>query len=239
MLRSFLTTAFYRAASTQSELPGKVSGKWLELQSLHRFITTRRIDLIIDVGANEGQFAAKVRRLGYRGRIVSIEPDPRAYAMLAARHGADSLWKGHQLALGADDQTLKFNTAHHSVLSSFLSPVNSETVASQVDVPVRRLDGMWSELTGSEASARVFLKTDTQGYDLQVLRGATGCLPRVMGILAELPVLPIYEESPTLPAALAEYSRAGFDLLDLSIVNRTPDGRVLEFDGLFTNRAMT
>jgi FkbM family methyltransferase len=237
MLRSLLTGALYRATATRFELPELLSEKWLELTSLRHFLSEQRIDVVLDVGANEGQFAAKLRRLGFTGAIVSFEPDPRAFTRLAERHGRDAAWKGHPIALGDSDGTTAFNLAKHSVLSSFLTPVQTGNLSRPVEVQVRRLDHMWDEIFAGGHSPRVLLKTDTQGFDLHVLRGASACLDRVTGILAELPVLPIYEESPSLHESLAEYRSAGFDLVDLSIVNRTPDGRVLEFDGLFINRS--
>ncbi len=84
---------------------------------------------------------------------------------------------------------------------------------------------------------RILLKTDTQGFDLRVLEGAAGCLDKITGILAELSVIPIYEQSPPIHEALQAYKKAGFDMVDLSLVNRTVDGRVLELDGLFIRAA--
>jgi hypothetical protein len=103
---------------------------------------------------------------------------------------------------------------------------------------VKRLDAVLDEALAEAgvASPRILLKTDTQGYDLHVLRGASGCMGRIAGILAELSVLPIYEGSPSLTQSLDAYREAGFDLADLSVVNKTPDGRLLEMDGLFVRR---
>jgi hypothetical protein len=55
----------------------------------------------------------------------------------------------------------------------------------------------------------------------------------VHGILCEISVVPIYEASPSVEESLAAYRAAGFALMDLTLINRTPDGRVLEYDGLF------
>jgi hypothetical protein len=51
--------------------------------------------------------------------------------------------------------------------------------------------------------------------------------------LCEISVVPIYEASPSVEESLAAYRAAGFALMDLTLINRTPDGRVLEYDGLF------
>ena len=81
------------------------------------------------------------------------------------------------------------------------------------------------------ADPRVFLKMDTQGYDLEVFAGAKDVSSIAM-VQSEVSVIPIYEGMPTYLDALAAYHASGFSLLDLFIVNRTGDGGVLEYDAL-------
>jgi FkbM family methyltransferase len=236
MFHSFVRAIFYNSAAVHSDLSRDLPAKWLELNSLRRFLRDHRINVVIDVGANEGQFVSKLRRLSFRGRIVSFEPDPRTYTIMREHHGKDSSWRGYPIALGEADTEGVLHQAKESVLSSFLTPVRRESISSDVRVPVRRLDDVFDEVIVGLPEPRVLLKTDTQGFDLQVLRGATQSLNRIGGILAEISVLPIYENIPRIDQALSAYRQAGFDLLDLSVVNRTPDGRILEFDGLFVRR---
>ena len=96
---------------------------------------------------------------------------------------------------------------------------------------------MMAEILESIPTPRVLLKTDTQGFDLHVLRGASGCIDLLTGVLAELSVIPIYEQSPPFHEAIRAYRDAGFDIVDLFLVNRTADGRILELDGLFVRRS--
>ncbi len=238
-LRSLLTTALYRCTGwVHGDFPGALASKWLELTSLRRFLEKHGINVVLDVGANEGQFAAKLRRLGFTGRIVSFEPDPRVYSRLVERHGHDPAWRSYPLGLGDADTELTFHLASNSVLSSFLTSVKPSNMCSEVHVPVRRLDGMLPEILDGIPDPHIFLKTDTQGYDLQVLRGASGCLEQLIGIIAEISVIPIYEQSPPFHEAIREYRDAGFDMVDLSLENRTIDGRVLELNGLFVRRGL-
>lgn len=238
MLRSLLTRAFYQTARLPGEALENASAKWVELHRLAGFLSRHQVNVVLDVGANEGQFAAKLRRLGYAGKIVSFEPDPRAFQRLSARHGSDPMWSAYPIGLGDEDGEATFNLSSFSVLSSFLEPVNAANVSERVAVPIRRLDGIVDEVLAGVENPRVLLKTDTQGFDLHVLRSASGSLDRFVGILAELSVLPIYEGSPAVDGAISAYREAGFDIMDLSIVNRAPDGRVLEFDGLFVRRTL-
>jgi len=236
MARTLVARALYRSTALPLEFPRTLSAKWLELTGLRRFLQEHRVTVVLDVGANEGQFAAKVRRLGFAGRIVSFEPDPRVYALLVERHRHDPNWRSYPIALGDTDTEATLHLATNSVLSSFLTSLRTSNVVDHVRVPLRRLDGMLAHILEGIPSPRILLKTDAQGFDLQVLRGASGCLSQLVGVLAELSVLPIYEQSPPLHEAIRLYQDAGFDLVDLSLVTRTIDGRLLELDGLFVRR---
>src|SRR2546423_8564507 len=58
------------------------------------------IDLVIDVGANQGQFARTMRdQLSYRGRIVSFEPLTNAFAALRRAAAGDPSWICYNIAL--------------------------------------------------------------------------------------------------------------------------------------------
>ena len=71
---------------------------------------------------------------------------------------------------------------------------------------------------------------DTQGYDVEVFRGASGCIADVQGIQSELSVQPMYVGMPHYLEALTIYEAAGFDLYNLSVVNRMRDGGLLELN---------
>ena len=56
--------------------------KLMELETLSRFLSDFRVDCVFDIGANTGQYGARLRQTGYRGLIVSFEPNPSAFAKL-------------------------------------------------------------------------------------------------------------------------------------------------------------
>ena len=80
-----------------------------------------RVDCVVDVGANRGQTGRRLRRLGYRGSIVSFEPVPRAFEELAREAANDRAWSVHQLALGREDGTTTMNVVP-GTLSSLREP---------------------------------------------------------------------------------------------------------------------
>lgn len=197
-------------------------------QNLRNVFDLQRINCVIDVGANEGQYGRSLRELGYRGRIVSFEPVSRPYAELQEAKGGDESWWTHQLALGAKESKQTINVSRASVFSSFHAPSEygsarfSENFEAEhrEEVEVRTLDGMWSELVSGLEDPRVFLKLDTQGYDLEVLRGAEGCVASIRGMQSEISLKALYQGMPDYVSALAEFRDRGFEITGLFPVCR-------------------
>jgi len=204
--------------------------------TLRRCLTAHRINLVLDVGANTGEFVRKIRRLGYDGSVVSFEPDPEVFSALSSRCGADRAWKGYCCALGDADGERTFHVATDSRLSSLLTAKTCVSIARTASVTVKRLDTIFDELTVGLADPRVFLKLDTQGADIAVLRGAASSLDRVAMLLSEISVIPIYEDMTPWHDALRWYAELGFGVRDMSVVSRNAAGHVIEWDCLLDRR---
>jgi FkbM family methyltransferase len=207
---------------------------------LARMLAAKDIDLVLDVGANDGGYATTIREAGYHGKILSFEPLGDAYASLVKATAGDPSWAAApRMAIGADDGEVTINVAGNSASSSILpmseshraaapesSYVGSETVA------VRRLDGVRHPFLDSAVAP--FLKIDTQGYEKQVLVGAAGMLPRLRGLQVEMSLLPLYEEQPLWQEMIGALGREGFDLWALVPGFFDPrTGRMLQCDGIF------
>ena len=74
----------------------------------------------------------------------------------------------------------------------------------------------------------VFLKSDTQGHDLQVLQGAGARLNHVVGLLLEASILPFYEEEPDLMAVISAADRLGYRPTGFFPVCRTKGSLALD-----------
>lgn len=107
-------------------------------------------------------------------------------------------------------------------------------VESTFKAKVDTLTNWFQELQAAHHFGKPFLKMDTQGFDLQVLRGGAQCLHHFLGLQSEVSVIPIYEGMPSWKQALAEYEAQGFALSGLYPVSHDEQLRVVEFDALMT-----
>jgi FkbM family methyltransferase len=195
------------------------------------------VNCVLDVGANDGWYSKQLRMMGYGGNIVSFDPLRENCDRIVALAAGDPRWDVVKLALGATMETRDFNVIRmpggSTELSSLLTPTESdEEWEDTIQVDVDRLDSAARDLLASIDHPSVFLKIDTQGYDVEVVRGAAGILDQVVALQSEVSVTPIYEGMPHYTEALAYYESLGFALVDLSVVTRTPEGIVCEYDAL-------
>lgn len=209
-----------------------------ELAFLKELLTQLSIDCVLDVGANRGQFARELRAIGYRGQIVSFEPISSEFLVMKKHFQDDSSWRGYQIALGSSASSMSVTIPSLTVMSSLLESIVPEKDARQEVVEVRRLDSILPSLLKDSGLSRVFLKMDTQGYDLEVFRGAAECMANIQGIQSELSIQPLYKNMPHYLEVLEVYEAAGFDLYNLSVVNRIDNGGLLELNCFMRRGAM-
>jgi FkbM family methyltransferase len=204
-----------------------------------RLLAERGVEMVIDVGANRGQYAEELRRHGYRGRIVSFEPLSEAYAALQRRSATDERWQVQRLALSDGDTGLELGAADNfgSALrvKQRLATLFPEAVPSTLErVPAARLDEVQLDLP---PAGRTLLKADVQGYELRVLTGAAGMLGDVGIVETELAVVALYEGQPLLADIIRALEDKGFALRALEPILRDwRTGELLQFDGLFVRR---
>lgn len=203
---------------------------------LRALLPMLNVDCVVDVGGHRGEFGTRLRDSGYRGRIVSFEPVSTNVAQLTKVAAKDHDWQVRRAALGRTPDRLELNVTSETQFSSFRKPL-SEALAEmpkaeverREEVEVFRLDDVISDVLPSSDS-RVFLKLDTQGWDLEVLAGASNCVDRVVGLQSEISVRPIYEEMPGYLEALAAMEGLGFELTGLFPVARDRRLRLVELD---------
>lgn len=206
-----------------------------------RFIAEAGVNLVLDVGASEGRYAAKLRQYGYRGRIESFEPGADAYSRLEKASGNDPLWSCRNLAVGSESGSIELNISRNCESSSLLE---MEGVCVQADpstafvatekVHLRRLDS----LSLRTASDVIYLKADVQGFERHVVEGAAGCLDQIALIELELSIIPLYKGQPDLIEMIEFMRGRSYELIWLERVFRDArTGYLLQVDGIFARRS--
>ncbi|MCK4827053.1 FkbM family methyltransferase, partial [bacterium] len=197
---------------------------------------------IVDVGANIGQYAHFLRsRVRYKGLIISFEPDPDNLAQLQIAAEKDNNWLIFGCALGNERTTLDMNIMEHSVLNSFLKPDHSQTnqfrgkneIKKTLKVEVKRLDELLPSLRDKYNFSNVYLKLDTQGFDLNVFAGALGVINQISAVQSEVSFIPIYKSMPTLEQSLNVFKAEGFEVSALYAVEEDRFPFAVEFDCIF------
>jgi FkbM family methyltransferase len=204
-------------------------------------IICQDISCVIDVGANEGHFGQSLLDFGYQGKIYSIEPVERAFESLAGKTARHKNWHLiERCAIGNDNGMVQINVSDDSVYSSLLH-INRAYVdrnpKSQVvkveEVPMYTLDFLLGDLIGDQET--ILLKIDTQGYEREVLEGASGLVARSFGLKIEIPLYSIYEDASFNFFETIEWVRDhGFKPYSFNIEGVDLNtGRVNTIDGLF------
>jgi FkbM family methyltransferase len=200
-----------------------------------QLLTHLGVDLVLDVGANTGQYGLELIRSGYRGRLVSFEPVRAFFDQLQAESAQYPRWECRPLALGTHDESAQINVA--GTMSSMLTKAAgaSDTVSfasgATEQINVARLDTLRPKLFDS--AKRVWLKLDVQGFEMQALEGAAESLGSLAAIELELSLWAFYSGQTFYRDMIAYLEARHFTLWSLSPGLRDPSGRLIEMDGIF------
>jgi FkbM family methyltransferase len=181
------------------------------------------IDTVIDIGANRGQFIRFLREdVGFSGEIRAYEPNPACAASLQTLCDEDGDLTIHACAVTPTDGQALLRIARSDELSSVL-PFNCEladafeggTLDRTIEVAGVSIASVLTDLEAYKPSARIFLKTDIQGYDLAVLESARNYLGRVALVQVEAPLARLYEGGASLAGIVdflqsSDFRIAGF-----------------------------
>ena len=206
------------------------------------------IRCVIDVGAFTGQYRDFLRlHVGYDGLIVSFEPVSAHVEILKRRAASDQRWVIRPCALGNENAKRYLNVMERPSLTSFLAPdkqaidtfENANTVSRREEVQIKKLADIIPKLRGMPEfpqGGNIFLKLDTQGFDLEVIKGGGDALSEIAALQTELSVLPIYKDMPTYIQVVEELNQRGFDMTGMFSVSRDRLLRIIEFDCVMINR---
>lgn len=199
-----------------------------------------KIDTVLDIGANSGQFAKQLRNdVGFAQRILSFEPLSSAFALLKANAKADPAWEVFNYALGNSVEKGEINIAGNSYSSSLLGMLpsheeaapDSRYVGKEV-IEIKTLDSVFFDLC--KTAGNVCMKMDTQGFESEVLKGAERSLAQIDTVQMEMSLVPLYEGGLLFDEMLALMGRKGYTLVAIEDGFSDPvSGRLMQVDGIF------
>ncbi len=196
------------------------------------------IETVLDIGANTGQWARELRGCGYSGRIISFEPVPEAFTRLKALAESDRKHACVNAALGNRDGEAELLVTNSTVNSSLRMPIqgrassNGAEIHQRIRVPIRRLDDVLPTL--APEPRRFYMKIDTQGFEREVLAGATRTLLQTDAVEVELSLAEMYAEQALLPEIWQMLVSSGLRPAWVERGYRDPKNIwLLQVDGLF------
>lgn len=211
---------------------------------LRKTFDVYHIDIVIDVGANKGQYRDTLRNeVGFSGAILSFEPVSKYFEFLRKRSSNDKNWKVFNCALGSVQGEAEINVTQSPGLNSFL-PIRTDVVkgfwkenpiTGVEKVQIQTLDTMLKEANVDCSTVPVYLKLDTQGFDLEVIKGAVKTLEHIRALQTEASIQPIYQGMPSYLETIRMMNENNFDLSGIFPVTRDDWLRLIELDCIFIN----
>lgn len=188
-------------------------------ESMTRLMDPEQPCVIVDVGAHDGGMVVRALCEFPQAKVYAFEPAPLPLARMRQAVGSDPRVTICPVACGSEPGTVTMNITRNPACSSVLKPSELGShyygqqyeVIEKIQVPRVTLDG-WARENG--ITHIDFLKVDTQGHDLEVLRGARELLMhgQIKAVNAEAEFVPEYEGATNFREMDAFFASIGFQL---------------------------
>jgi FkbM family methyltransferase len=226
------------------EQPGRLKRKLLrtgldeEVMQLaaRPYVRAEAVKTILDVGANQGQFARTALHAFPAAKVFCFEPLPSTQLALR-RLGAeyDGRVEIEPCALGDSEGLIDFNVTTFSPSSSILPLEQQEAVRMDLEsitkVPIRRLSA-WA--AGKTLPPELVVKLDVQGYEATVLRGGVDVLRVARIVIAETCFAPLYKGQASLGELCGILEPLGFSYREaFGVIRDASSGLPLWQDSVF------
>lgn len=196
------------------------------------------IGIAIDGGANQGQWAKRLRKSLPFIEINSFEPVSGQFKILQSNSRSDSNWRVFHAALGSVEGSENINLASNNSMSASLrNPTQHLQAHPNVlfngteIIEVKRLDSF----NFGNPEDLLFLKLDVQGFEIDVLKGSEKTLERVAVIEVETSYRQMYEGEMNHTNLVSWLESRGFEVFTISQPSFDRNGRIGYLDCLLVN----
>lgn len=168
--------------------------------------------VVLDIGAFEGGWTRMAKSIWPDASIIMVEANEEKRAKLETA-ASDANARLKFALLGAEDGKM----VDFYVMGSGSSVFEEESrfERKKVQKTVLSLDTLLADVDRAD-----FIKIDTQGYELEVLKGASRLLGRAEAVLLEVSLIEINEGAPLLDDVLAFMRAKGFFTYDIAEIHR-------------------
>lgn len=199
-------------------------------------LATLEVDLVVDVGANKGQFALAALYTFPDVTLHCFEPLEQPLQEFLKIHGSNRSIHVSQIALGGSSFKGIMHVSQR-IDSSSLLPISTEQSrlfpgtkeVSQEETTVDTLDNQLSDVRFK----RGLLKIDVQGGELDVLRGASSCLNRFTNVYVECSFLELYTGQSLAHEVIEFLAEYGFSLVGVYNLQEDDSGSSIQADFMF------
>ena len=208
------------------------------VRTLKRF----KIDTVIDIGANEGQFAQNIIKYGYKNKIISFEPIKSIHKILLSNSSNHSNWTVEEnIGFGESIENKEINISKNKVSSSILKIdkriIEIEPGTEQVKKEKIKLITLDKYLNQKYfKNKKIFIKIDTQGYEENIIKGSKKKIKNVSGFMLEASIKPIHNKEKDYSYIIKLMKKMGFSVWAIGRgFSDKKTGQVLQVDIIFIN----
>ncbi len=245
MIKSFLKNGLSRVGYEVRRLQAPVStpfrpghDAFLDQRALFDGVEP---DLVFDIGAHHGQTTKKYRRLFPGSRILAFEPFPESFEVLRAGVADDSLVRPVNVAVSERDGNSVFYSNRADYTNSLLAgnPAASPWVPATTTESVNRVTVRTCSLDRFCDQHGIrhipIVKSDVQGAEMRLLRGATELISarRVDVLYLEVLFAPLYEEQASFCEVFDFLIGMGYRMIGIYNIYRGNNGFAGWADALF------
>ena len=214
----------------------------IDLARRIKIVKNFNINVLIDIGASVGQYALEMRKIGYKGKIISFEPRKSAYNILKEVAAKDKNWLTYNYAIGNENKNDFINISGTTDSSSILEMLPKHLEASPKSIyinkeaiEIKRLDTIYKSLIADRD--RIMIKIDTQGFEKYVLDGTEKILSKIAIVQLEMSLVHLYEKEILWEQMIGYLDNKDFSLYSIENGMFNPHtGQLLQIDGLFVNK---
>jgi FkbM family methyltransferase len=198
-----------------------------------------RPTLVIDVGANVGQFGVAAADRFKPAHVICFEPNPEAARILRRNVQSIRAISVREMGIGGTPGSLMLRVNAHSHSSSFrpltgkhLSAFPFATELNSIEVPVSTLDDEFPSIVDISQG---LLKLDVQGFEREVLMGAENVLLEIKWVVMEVSFEPLYEGEWIFEEARQFMQSRGFRFeRPVGFLTEKAHGQIVQMDALFS-----